>query len=681
MKKLIVSAVMSLLFITNTNAQWCEKPDQSFCPGNQFTNGDFESLTGDPQARIDQDINLAVGWGSIFTTGNGASNADLACAGNALCGGTVPLPNNGGVYSGMWIQNSGTDNATYREQMYNKLVNPIAANTGTYSFTCKLAAACQANASNTIDIAVYGVYNPGGVLATNAYTGLYTPTDYALWSGGSGVQVVLLGIITTPAGLNQNWQNVSFSFNSNILPSGGITHIMITRSPNPSSIYKKKFIMFDEFCMQLAEPEVPTRGCCDNLDNPNLIINGSFEGGNYGFTTGSYTYQGSYSPGSISEGMYSVVSTDEATQVSNCWNILDHTYCSDGKGHFMVVNGRTHTPQVSIVYQQKEIEVEEGEEYIFCMYYQHLPQCSFDVFDPRKMMVSISQAELSEGTCDKDGENCGWTKISYTVIPHSNVINIQVFLDEGGIGDGNDVAFDDFTLRKKEAMPSDYCGFDVSTSTTGSNITLTATALTNPLPAGFDVTWNVTEADCNTWAPIGGTSMTYGWDPYNTNFPGYCCLPGSATPGQFSTNKCYIITRTVTNCCYKDCAYKYYLSAQPQGMIEGSNKPVQADGTQFYISTDQEHWKPLPLNADITGKSTGLKIFPNPGDGRVTLSASRSLAGSRLTVYSADGKVVAEQSIDQPTTTADISKLPNGVYSFKISLADGTSITKTYVKQ
>lgn len=686
MKHLISVAILSLFFINLSNAQWCERPDPDFCPNNRFTNGNFESISGDPQASIDRDINLANGWGSIFTNGLGPSNADIACAGTALCGSGIPTPNNGGVFAGMWIQNSGTgSNSTYREQMYNILSSPIAANTGFYSFTCRLAATCQSSTSDNVDIAVYGVYNPSNTLATNAYTSLYAPADNALWAGGSGVQVVLLGTISTPPGIGLTWQNVSFTFNSNVLPAAGITHIMITRGPTPSATYKRKFIMFDDFCMQttVPDPEVPTRGCCDNLKNENLIMSGSFEAGNIGFTTGSYTYQGTFSQGSIKEGMYSVVSTSEATKVSNCWNILDHTYCSDGKGHFMVVNGRTHNPQSAIVYEQKEIKVEKGEEYMFCMYYQHLPQCSFDVFDPRNLHVGISEAEIKENECESDKENCGWTKISYTVIPQTSTLNIQVFLDEGGIGDGNDVAFDDFTLRKKEAMPSNYCGFDVSSSTSGSNITLTATALTNPLPSGFNVTWNVTEANCSTWAPIAGTSMSYGgWNPYNTNFPGYCCVPGSGTPGQFSTSKCYIITRTATNCCYKDCKYQYYLSAQPQGMIQSRNKQSgDNDEPQFYISTDLQNWEPLPLKVDIGGIN-GLKIYPNPGDGKVTISAAQSLAGAHLTVYNAEGKIVMDKDLQKENnSTVDLSALPNGAYSFKISTSDNNSISKTYIKQ
>ena len=309
--------------------------------------------------------------------------------------------------------------------------------------------------------------------------------------------------------------------------------------------------------------------------------------GNFGFSSW-YTNQPVIAPNSVTEGMYAVVTSTEASTISNCWHITNHTTC-DTSGKFMVVNGRTHNPQFTTVYSQSEISVEEGEEYIFCMYYQHLPQCAFDVFDPENLHINISNATLERGCPEDSLEHCGWTKISYTVTPTSNTIDLSILLNEGGIGDGNDVAFDDFSLRKKGDMPTAYCAFDISSSTSGTNITITATAVTNPLPAGFDVEWTVTEADSNTWAPIRGTTMTYPWDPDTTNFPGYCCVLGSATPGAFSTSKCYIITRKVTNCCYNDCEYRWYLSARPpEGMVA-----EETGETTFYISNDLENWEPV----------------------------------------------------------------------------------------
>lgn len=79
--------------------------------------------------------------------------------------------------------------------------------------------------------------------------------------------------------------------------------------------------------------------------------------------------------------------------------------------------------------------------------------------------------------------------------------------------------------------------------------------------------------------------------------------------------------------------------------------------------------------------SANISLYPNPGNGKVNISATASLEGSHLTVYSADGKVVLEQNIQNATTSVDISKLANGIYSFNVSKKDGTTVTKTYIKQ
>ncbi|MEZ5016162.1 MAG: T9SS type A sorting domain-containing protein [Flavipsychrobacter sp.] len=688
MKKVFIAVTLTLLLFANLSyAQWCQQPDPGFCPGNRFNNGDFESVTGNPDLATHQDINLATGWGSIFTNGAGQSNADLACSGTSLCGG-IPLPNNGGINSGMWIHNASVaSNADFREQMYNRLVQPIAANTGFYSFTCKLASptanSCQANTANTIDIAVYGVLNPTNTLANNPFTSLYTPSDLNLWNGIPGVQVVLLGTITTPVGLNANWQIVNFTFDSNILPAGGITHIMITRSPTPSAIFRKKFILFDEFCMQpTTTPEEPARGCCDEIEEPNLINNGNFGDGNSGFTS-TYTYQGSIGANSVSEGMYSVLTGAEAANISNCWDIVDHTTCTNDEGKFMVINGKTHNPQSSIIYHQTGIPVEEGEEYIFCMYYQHLPQCAFDIFSPNNITLDFLDADFSIGGCETEIDDCGWTKISYTLIPDNNTLDIVIFLNQAGIGDGNDIAIDDISLRKKADVPDNICGFDVSSSTTGSNIVFTANSFT-PIPAGFDVTWTVMEIDYTTRNPIPGTTLTYTWPPNSTNFPGYCCTPGGATPGAFTTGKSYRIIRNVTNCCYKDCNWVWEWLSTPMSMIEGAAKQPGDEpekpfnGYYHYKSVNGQDFTPVNLTV---ANDNGINIFPNPGDGVVTIKSEHVLENTTLTIYGTDSKVVLKKDINGTKASIDIHALPNGVYTFEITEANGKVTHKKYVKQ
>ncbi len=439
-------------------------------------------------------------------------------------------------------------------------------------------------------------------------------------------------------------------------------------------------LAFDEFAICSQQEVVEARGCCDDIDNPNLVVNGSFEAGNIGFTTGSYVYQGIIAPNSVSEGRYSVLSGNEAGIVSNCWNVVDHTTCTED-GHFMVVNGRTHNPMSSYVYQQQDIIVEEGQEYIFCMFYQHLPQCAFDVFSPDNMHVFISGADITGEACEDDEDHCGWTKISYSFVPTGSSVSLEILLNEGGIGDGNDVAFDDFSIRKKEDMPAQYCTFDVNSSTSGSTINFTATAVTNPLPAGFDVTWTVTEADCNTWTPIGSPMSLPSWNPYVTNFPGW----GGTSPGTFSTSKCYIITRKVSNCCYNDCEHKWYWLSQPE-MMMGAAKGAKGDddsesqpynGMYYYMSQDKENWTEVtPAVSD-----SEVKIFPNPGDGNVTIVSSLPLEGATLMIYNAEGRVVQEQQLGKNKSSINITSLPNGVYSFNITQADGNTISKTYIKQ
>ena len=135
--KVILILVMLFCINTISHAQWCNQPDSSFCPGNYFQNGDFEIVTGNPSAVLDQDINLATGWQPMWS---GNSLADLFCSGGPATG-TSPIPNSN-VYAGMWIVNttgSSTTNPTYREGMYNRLATPIAQTSGVYTFNFDIA--------------------------------------------------------------------------------------------------------------------------------------------------------------------------------------------------------------------------------------------------------------------------------------------------------------------------------------------------------------------------------------------------------------------------------------------------------------------------------------------------------------------------------------------------------------
>ncbi len=457
-----------------------------------------------------------------------------------------------------------------------------------------------------------------------------------------------------------------------VFPAGGSTTVVVTAG-NVTTV---------NFLNVIPPPD--PRGCCDEIANGNLIPNGSFEAGNFGVTSG-YTYEPSIGTGSVSESKYAVVTGTQASAISDCWGIVDHTTCT-ADGRFMVVNGATHNPNNTTVYQKSFfIEGPLEREYIFCMYYQHLPQCEFDIFDPDKIDVQFSGVSSSvEGGCDDNEDHCGWEKISYVITPTSPNITITVSLDESGAGDGNDVAFDDFSLRLKQDMPSDYCIFGIEAPAIGIGLySISANPLNTSLPPGFNVTWTISEVTCPlgpSSTPIPGKTMTYTSTPNGTNFPGFCCSPGSQSPGVLEDGKCYKFTRQVENCCYETCEHPIWLRpGYPEMMLITTSNDSDENGYDYYQTSDGKQWTKVDAIDEISDKNK-VKIYPNPGDGVVTIKSDRDMTGSTVVVYGSDGRKVLDKVLG-PALDVNISNLASGVYSFEITEPDGTVTHKNYVKQ
>lgn len=439
-------------------------------------------------------------------------------------------------------------------------------------------------------------------------------------------------------------------------------------------------IAFDDFFVcSAAENE----GCCEGQ---NLIPNGSFEAGNTGFNS-NYDYQGSIAPNSIIPGQYGVVTPAEANTVSSQWNLLNHTSCT-GAGKFMAINGRTMGSGQDVVYSQEGIEVDESKEYIFCAYYQHLPQCAFDVFKPGNINIEFEGADATQNDCaDDDEELCGWTKVSFNLIPTGNMIDINILLDETGIGDGNDFALDDISLVEKQVMPTGYSSFNFQTLYSGgSTYPVTATAVTSSLPAGFDVTWMVQEVKCtNTNTVLSGTTQIWNSNPFSTNFPGYCCSSSSSTPGVFVVDRCYKIYRTVSNCCYLDQTSSAMFSVSPRlipsanGEVEGYEITIEQDGRET------KSFMPIGEAGESSQKSgnTELELFPNPGNGNLTIQGSNSLKGMKISVSDIKGKVLFTNQVEEERLDLelDITELPSGMYLIQLQSEDGSVRQEKYVKQ
>lgn len=561
MKSLLIA-----LFLICTNslfAQWCNKPNPAFCPGNYFQNGDFETITGNPSAVVDQDINLATGWQAMWAAG---SLADLFCTGGANGLGVAPTPNSN-VYAGIWIENRPTasGNAVYREGMYNRLNIPIAQNTGTYSFNFKIANAQlnNTNPANPIQIGIYGVYNPTNVLAA-APTGLnFNPSNVNLWASvSSTVQVVLLQTITPPSTFSNTWLSQTVTFNSNILPALGITHIMISAN----DLYRppvtgKLYVNFDEFCLQRAEPE--SKFCCPGK---NLVVNGDFEGGNVGINTTDYAYNASVATGATIPGQYNIVTGTQALAINRCWVAQDPSTCNNTSGKFLAVNGRTCGGKK--VVWQKTFTVNDWTCYEFCASVKELKECVCDFDVKPKIEVEFSMSGIGNITqvVNVGPGACNWFNIRKQVClwGYGSSLTIKILLDESVAGDGNDLALDNIALIAIPNCPPPV--FNITTApATGTyyNITATNTPTVN-CPATW---WEVCEYDMSSSTCIAGsivTNLPVWWFP-STCFPTYNGIapyaPVSDPCGRFAYGKLYRITLGTWGDCHGWGAFTRYVGS------------------------------------------------------------------------------------------------------------------------
>lgn len=220
------------------------------CPGF-IQNGDFEIITGDPNAFIDEDIDLATDWKALWQSSD--SLADLFDDTTTYFGTgcfTAPTPSSG-VFAGMWIENSTDPNRSpdFREGMFNELTVTINQNSGLYNLSFDYANMSEAcSASNDVKVGVYGVYHPNANPLPASPTGISTPTNLDLFGASN---TVFLGEVVITSTTTNAWQTATFSIDTSALtfPTNGINHIMITNSHLPFDDYGKMYLGFDNFCL------------------------------------------------------------------------------------------------------------------------------------------------------------------------------------------------------------------------------------------------------------------------------------------------------------------------------------------------------------------------------------------------------------------------------------------------
>jgi hypothetical protein len=170
---------------------------------------------------------------------------------------------------------------------------------------------------------------------------------------------------------------------------------------------------------------------CGCRGGPNLIANGDFEKGNEGFTS-AYTLAVPPLPGH-----YAITDLTEQP-FSPCW-----TACS-GNGHVLAINGATGRPGSRLVWSSQAIPVVEEREYEFCAKLRGLPQPALD-FKPKISIRFVGAGDIVGVT---PAETCSGSITHVVRIPDGVVwLTVEILLDEGKAGDGNDFAIDDISLE------------------------------------------------------------------------------------------------------------------------------------------------------------------------------------------------------------------------------------------
>lgn len=214
------------------------------CEGNLVTNGDFEDVKSDPNATGDEDIQIATGWGPIWTKASGGSTGDLYAPG-FLIPTAEPTPVSGN-FAALWADNSASPSLLFREGIMNTLSDDLVPNTGVTALSFTTSQIFVDNA----EIGVYGVVK--GAPALGSTPGTRTPLNVDLFGTDKVVEFGSFEVLDTDT--NDKVFRAT-EIDTATLP-GTIDRIFFTRADN-SSVTGRAFVTFDDVCIPPAQiPDV-----------------------------------------------------------------------------------------------------------------------------------------------------------------------------------------------------------------------------------------------------------------------------------------------------------------------------------------------------------------------------------------------------------------------------------------
>lgn len=271
---------------------------------------------------------------------------------------------------------------------------------------------------------------------------------------------------------------------------------------------------------------VQNTGCCPNQTN--LIQNGGFNNANQNITS-DYTRNNAVMPG-----QYNILPFNQLSRTCSNWNTTNQDQCNNG--NVLVVNGRTQqTNDSNNRVVSFDFQKEAWGQYRFCFDVQALNNCCFNMNAP----LTVEYYELDHNTTTPrqvlpitlNPGNCGWTRVSLNISTGSGSTagRIVIILGQTIISDGNDFAFDNFSLTNIANFESEI-GCDNCTSSYLTGVTLISPQNYNPTN---QYCWIIGEVDSlgnmtnlmsggtlNAWANLLNIPFNNSWG-LSTTFNGY----------------------------------------------------------------------------------------------------------------------------------------------------------------
>ncbi len=207
------------------------------------------------------------------------------------------------------------------------------------------------------------------------------------------------------------------------------------------------------YVTDLYSQNMPDCQCPEgNLTGPNIIVNGNFDQGNFGFTS-DYTIRSTCGPG-----MYNVSSSINLVNMCNDWGCVDHTR-GDINGNVLVADGmQTAGPAV----WRQDINLDINKTYKFCAFANNLNLPRLDRGDPivEAYLISASGNSILLSSISIPEFPDEWINLSTDIITGAIVDNPfkLEFRTAGTTYEGNNFALDDIQLFEC-SKPSFNCNF------------------------------------------------------------------------------------------------------------------------------------------------------------------------------------------------------------------------------